>query len=270
MTRLLRSKYQSEKVRLGVKDLDSDSGLEKLFFELASESRLAILQQLQKENLKMQEIARRLDVTATEAFRQLERLSAAMLVKRQPDGAFAISEYGKLVMQASSSLDFLSKYRDYFSTHDVTRLPNQFVNRLGELSKAKLSMDTIANLNRTEQAFIEAKQFGCGIAEGTIPEHMLPKMDEQIRKGITFKFLIPENRLSAAANQPETPKNVEIRGLSEIPAILVLTEKFGGVCFLQIGEKVDYAGFFGEDPAFLGWLNDVFMYYWEKGRIHRF
>lgn len=249
---------------MGVKDLGEDSGLEKLFFELASESRLAILQQLQKENLKMQEIARRLDVTATEAFRQLERLSAAMLVKRQPDGAFAISEYGKLVMQASSSLDFLSKYRDYFSTHNIMRLPSQFVNRLGELSKAELGMDTIANLNKVEQAFIEAKQFGCGIAEGTIPEHMLTKMDDQIKKGITFKFLIPENRLSAPANQPETPKNVEIRWFSEIPAILVLTEKFGGICFLQIGGKVDYAGFFGEDPTFLGWLNDVFMYYWEK------
>lgn len=52
--------------------MDADSGLEKLFFELASESRLGILRQLQKENLKMQEIARRLDITATEAFRQLE------------------------------------------------------------------------------------------------------------------------------------------------------------------------------------------------------
>ena len=51
--------------------MGEESGLEKLFFELASESRLGILRELQKENLKMQEIARRLDVTPTEAFRQL-------------------------------------------------------------------------------------------------------------------------------------------------------------------------------------------------------
>jgi predicted transcriptional regulator len=261
---MLRSKYQCEKVRLGVKDLVEDSGLEKLFFELASESRLSILRELSIENLKMQEIARRLDVTATEAFRQLERLSAAMLVKRQPDGAFTISEYGKLAMQASSSLDFLSKFRDYFSTHDVTRVPSQFVNRLGELSKAELSMDTIANLNRTEQAFIEAKQFGCGIAEGTIPEHMIQKMNQQIEKGLKFKFLIPLNRFAPNTTPVPAPDNVQGRGLSELPAVLVLTEKFGGICFLQIGGKVDYAGFFGEDQTFLGWLNDVFMYYWEK------
>jgi predicted transcriptional regulator len=81
------------------------------FFELASESRLSILLELQKENLKMQEIARRLDVTVTEAFRQLERLSATLLVQRQPDGTFALAEYGKLVLQLASSLEFVVKYR---------------------------------------------------------------------------------------------------------------------------------------------------------------
>ena len=84
--------------------MENDSGVEKLFFELASETRLDILRELKNENLKMQEIARRLDVTATEAFRQLERLSNALLVQRQPDGTFALAEYGKLVLQLSSSI----------------------------------------------------------------------------------------------------------------------------------------------------------------------
>ncbi len=79
--------------------MEDNIGLEKLFFELASESRLSILRELKKENLKMQEIARRLDVTPTEAFRQLERLSTAVLVQRQPDGMFALTEYGKLVLR---------------------------------------------------------------------------------------------------------------------------------------------------------------------------
>src|SRR4030066_1807393 len=105
--------------------MGNEAGIEKLFFELASESRLGILRELEKENLKMQEIARRLDVTATEAFRQLERLSAALLVQKQPAGTFALAEYGKLVLQTSSSLSFISKHKDYFSTHDIMRLPCQ-------------------------------------------------------------------------------------------------------------------------------------------------
>jgi predicted transcriptional regulator len=263
---MLRSKQPCKDISNGDKKMQNNEGIEKLFFELASESRLSILRELQKENLKMQEIARRLDVTATEAFRQLERLSAALLVQRQPDGTFTITEYGKLVVQLSSSLEFVSKNRDYFSTHDIMRLPVQFVNRLGELSHAHLSTGMIENLNKGEQAFKEAEQYGRGIAEGTVPEHMIPIMNERIQKGVQFKFLIPENRFSANVSPTATPKNLEGRSLSDLPAIVVLTEKLAGVCFLQVGGRVDYAGFFGKDPVFLNWVKDLFLHYWEKGK----
>jgi predicted transcriptional regulator len=246
--------------------MENESGIEKLFFELASENRLDILRELESKNLKMQEIARRLDVTATEAFRQLERLSTALLVKRQPDGTFAIAEFGKLVLRLSSSFQFVSKYKDYFSTHDVMRLPLQFVNRLGELSQGTLTMDTIENLNRSERAFTEAEQYGWGIAEGTIPERMGPIMEEQIRKGVKLRFLIPESRLPTSVNPPTPMKNLEVRGLSNLPAIVVFTEKEGAVCFRQVGGKVDYAGFFGKDPTFLTWVKDLFLHYWDKAK----
>ncbi|HUK84234.1 MAG TPA: winged helix-turn-helix transcriptional regulator [Candidatus Acidoferrum sp.] len=242
-----------------------ESGLEKLFFELASESRLGILRELQKENLKMQEIAHRLDITPTEAFRQLERLSAAGLVQRQPDGMFALGEFGKLVLQISTSLDFISRYKDYFSMHDLMRLPSQFVNRLGELSGAELGMDTIESLNMGSQAFIEAKQYAWGIGEGTIPGNMTSVMNQHIQEGIQIKMLISQEHLPPRASLPPTPKNVELRGLSKLPAIVVLTEKAAGICFYQTGGRVDYAGFFGTDPAFHNWVKDLFLYYWEKG-----
>lgn len=238
----------------------------KLLFELASESRLGILRELQKGNVKMQEIARRMDVTATEAFRQLERLSSALLVQRKPDGTFALAEYGKLVLQLSSSLEFVSKYKDYFSIHDVMRLPAQFANRLGELSQANLVMDMIESLNKGEHAFIEAEEYGWAIAEGTVPERMGPIMDERIRKGIKLRFLIPETRFPTSTTPSLPVKNLEMRSLPDIPAIIILTEKEGAVCFRQVGGRVDYAGFFGKNPAFLDWVKDLFQYYWDRGK----
>ncbi len=71
--------------------MDNPCELAKLFFELASDSRLSILYALQSESLKLQDVARRLDVTATEAFRQLERLGAALIVARQPEGLHDLS-----------------------------------------------------------------------------------------------------------------------------------------------------------------------------------
>lgn len=73
-------------IRLG----DSD-GLDKLLFELASESRLGILDTLQSRSLRMQEVARTLDLASTDAFRQLQRLSDALLISKQPDGSYTIT-----------------------------------------------------------------------------------------------------------------------------------------------------------------------------------
>jgi predicted transcriptional regulator len=249
-----------------VKGVSNDTGLEKLFFELSSENRLSILHELQKENLKMQEIARRLGVTATEAFRQLERLSTALLVQRQSDGTFALTEYGKLVLQISTSLDLISKHKEYFSTHDLMKLPGQFVNRLGELSQAELNVDTIESLNKGAQAFTEAEQYIWGTGEDTIPEHMIPVMNQRIQQGIQVKMLISEGRLPGVASTSRTPKNVEIRGSSDLSVVIALTEKAAGVCFRQIGGRMDYAGFFSSDPLFHNWVRDLFLYYWDKGK----
>jgi len=230
--------------------------MSKLFFELASESRLSILHELQKENLKMQEISRRLDVTPTEAFRQLERLTSASLVQRMSDGTFALAEYGKLILQISTSLDFISRHKEYFSTHDLIRLPSQFINRLGELSKTELEMDVITSLNKGTQALTEAEKYAWGIGEGSIPAQMISVMNQRVQLGIEVKMLVLEERLPTDPSIPVMPKNVELKGLSDLPAIAVLTEKVAGICFRQIGGRIDYAGFFGTDSIFHNWVKD--------------
>jgi predicted transcriptional regulator len=245
--------------------MEDELGVDKLFFELASESRLGILRELQRENLKMQEIARRLDVTATEAFRQLERLGAAKLVLRQPDSTFALTEYGKLTLQLCSALVFVDKHKEYFSTHDLMRLPTQFINRLGELSGAIFSADTVENLNICEHAMTVAEEYSWGIAEGTVPQHMAPIMEAQMHRGVKMRFLIPESRFQPFV-RPQGARSVEGRSLPEIPVIMVLTEKIAGICFRQVGGRIDYAGFFGEDSTFHSWVRDLFVYYWDKGK----
>ena len=233
-----------------------------MFFELASESRLSILHELQKGNLRMQQIAQRLGVTPTEAFRQLERLSSASLVQRRPDGTFALTEYGKQVLQISVSLAFISKHRDYFSTHELTKLPPQFVSRLGELSGAKLEADAIETINRGSDAFTRARRYAWGVGQGSIPNNIINIMHEQVRSGIEVRMIISGINPSPRGNAVEEPRNAEIRVLSDCPVMIALTERDAVVTFRQIGGKVDYAAFVGDDPVFHDWVRDVFLYYW--------
>jgi hypothetical protein len=94
---------------------------------------------------------------------------------------------------------------------------------------------------------------------------MIPVMNQQVQRGIQLKMLIPAELLPPV-NPPGTPKNVETRGLSDLPGIIALTEEMAGICFRHIGGRFDYEGFFGSDPIFHGWVKDLFMYYWEKAK----
>jgi len=71
-------------------------------------------------------------------------------------------------------------------------------------------------------------------------------------------MIIPETDLSTVP-AIKTP-NVELHGISDIPAILGITEKEATICFRFVGGRVDYAGFSGNDPTFLNWAKDLFLY----------
>ena len=246
--------------------MENEEGLEKLFFELASESRLGILRELQTKNFKMQKLARKLDLTDTEAFRQLTRLSEAMLIQKQPDGAYAITQYGKLILFLSRAIDVVHRNRKCFLTRDVWRLPYQFVERLGELEEAHLSTDMFDMFNSANQAIAKAEKYIWLIGDKPIPS-MNANVGEKAAQGVKFRVLFHESLLPQYEPALEEMDIIEKRTLSEkIPATMVVTEKVAGVSFLSIDGRPDYVLFYGQDPNFMKWANDLFLYYWERGK----
>ena len=72
---------------------------------------------------------------------------------------------------------------------------------------------------------------------------------EEIRLLFTVRHEICRKRFT-----PQIQLTRKARTLTDLPPLMVLTEKGGGVCFRQVGGKVDYAGFFGKDPTFYNWV----------------
>jgi len=237
--------------------MENNEGMEKLFFELASESRISILRKLNEKSWKMNNLARKLDLTTTETFRQLQRLKEAALVEKQPEGKYAITAYGRLVLQLSSSLEFVYKNKQYFLTHDVGQIPRQFISRIGELSQTKLIMGMIESTTKSSKMIGEAEQYMWGISPEPLPAPF-DEVSKQIPKGAEYRILSPQ--------PPAKLPNLENRMLSEVPVIMAITEKEATVSFHFIDGRVDYAGFSGNDPVFLNWAKDLFLYYWDRGK----
>ena len=244
--------------------MEDEEGIERLFFELASDSRLRILWEINRQKGKMREIARKLNLSTTDTFRQLQRLSDALLVQKQNDGNYGITQYGIFVLRLSNTLEFLFKHRTFFYSHDFTRLPSQFVDRIGELSKAEFSSDTMASINVIQRIIKEADQYmWTGAAEQPLSiRHILV---ESIPRGVKYKFLFPKRYITTALTFPGMERAVEWRAIEDIPVNFVISEKEAGISFCLPDGKTDYAGFFGKDPEFMNWVKDVFQHYWAKG-----
>jgi len=244
--------------------LAEEEGIERLFFELASESRLNILREVNRQKGKMREISRKLDLSTTDTFRQLQRLSDALLIQKQNDGNYRITQYGIFVLRLSNSLELLFKHKAFFSSHDFTRLPSQFLDRIGELSKAEFSPDTMASINVVQRIIREADQYlWSGAAEQ--PLSIRPILVESIPRGVKYKFLFHKQYIPVTPTLPGMERAAEWRAIEDIPVNIVISEKEAGISFYLPNGKTDYIGFFGKDSMFMNWVKDMFDYYWAKG-----
>lgn len=245
--------------------MGEEKRLDMLFYELASEDRVAILRELCDYSLKMQDIARKLDLTATEASRQLQRMSQSKLIERGPEGTYTSMQLGKLLLTLSSSMDFAYKNGDYFLAHDAERLPLSFVNRLGELSKSVLVSDLNEDLSRWEVLIKGAKDHVCVITPQAMG-HLSRAMAEKLPEGVKLRSIFSETIRESKINLP-SGKNVERKLLSEVHVIMIISEKEASISFPCIDGNVDFHSFFGNDPCFLNWVNDLFLFYWEQAKI---
>ena len=244
--------------------MEKTEGIEKLFFDLASESRLAIIRELKEQNLKNNELGGKLDLTATETFRQLQHLTEALIVQRHPDGTYTITNYGKLTLKLLQSLEFTFEYKEYFLNHDVWRLPYQFVNRISELSRSTLCMDAIENINRADDMFSEAEKYAWAMGEKVL-DSLGPAMSRPISKGVKFRFMGFDSRLPNFNHVPGEP-HFELRTLTDVPITIVYTEKEACICLPSTEGRMDYAAFHSKDQIFVNWARELFIYYWDKGK----
>jgi predicted transcriptional regulator len=239
----------------------SVDGLENLFFNLSSESRLDILYAVSEERLRMNEIAKKVNITATEASRQIQRLSDESLIQKHTDGTYQLSNFGQLVLHFMPMFSFFVKNKAYFLDHDVWQIPPEFVSRLGELSEGVLVEELAEIVNRIENMMRSAEEYVYVITDQVMNVHSRV-MEEQTSKGIKFRSIAHVKLVNPQAKKYQG--DVETRFLESIPGLLVVTEKEGFFALISGDGRLSHSGFYGIDAALLGWINDMFAYYWGR------
>ncbi|HEY1248504.1 MAG TPA: MarR family transcriptional regulator, partial [Nitrososphaera sp.] len=132
----------------------------KLLFDLSSIDRLTLLLTIRKEeNLRLTKLAEKISATIQETSRHLGRLIKANLIEKNSDGFYRLTSYGQLVLLLLSSISLISKTRDYFLSHDVSFLPLEFIERIGELSEYEHAENVSNVLRHLEQTMSLANEY---------------------------------------------------------------------------------------------------------------
>ena len=243
----------------------SEAASADLHLQLASADRIRILSEVQKEELHVSEVAKRLSMTATETLRQFQRLSEAGFLEKEPDGKYRLTNYGKLALDMSSPLDFISRHKDYFKDHDAFFLPTEFRARLGELSKCEFVPTTVETINKVTRMFSGAEKHVDTVIVGT--ESIIEILRPRLADGVKIRWLMHEGFKARAPAVLRAWKQLpEIRWTPSVPGHIVVTDRAALLTLRGTDGTMTYQCFYGEDASSLRWVNDLFTYEFERAK----
>lgn len=241
--------------------------LTKLLFELASSERMRIMLEIREKDLKLTQLARSLNLTATETSRHLQRLNDAKLIQKTSDGRYRLSQFGCITLALLKNLDFVSKNKNYFEEYDSTGIPVQFIDRLGELSESSYSADTFKNLENGEK-WIKEAQKSVWIMSDSVLSNTIPVLMDKINKPFDLRIILPEGKFPPenVSRLPNSRGGIQKRGLPKVDVLVVMTENHAVFCLPNKSGRMDYQGFIGKDKQFHTWCRDLFLHYWNKAQ----
>jgi predicted transcriptional regulator len=247
--------------------------LSKLLFELSGETRLEMLHALETAPMTFTKIADQMNITSSEASRQIERLSGMDMIEKLSDGSYAITPLGRLMLSFLPGIDFVYKNSDFFLTHDTAPIPRELIMRFGDLSGARFIKGTIEAINFMQERMRSVERYHCGMVDGLM-DSIVPMVAERARSGVIFRAILPETyraKVSAIVDEYGTldanmpPHAIEIRTLPTIPICGAVTESRGGFKLPSTDGSMDHSTMVvGDDPLFCRWCRDLYVHYWDR------
>jgi predicted transcriptional regulator len=204
-------------------------------------------------------------MTITETSRHLQRLSEARLLEKDVEGLHELTPFGQLTLSLIPSFDFISKHRDYFAAHKLSRLPHEFIGRIGDLSNCTYTDDVMVAFHTVETMIEEAKEC-VWILSNQVLMSTVPLLEKAVKRGVRFQLITPEDMISPPGFKPlpVIPNLIERRTLSRVDLIIAMTEKQARLSFPTKDDKMDYVGFGSTDERGHKWCRDLFMFYWQE------
>ena len=251
-----------------------------LYFELSNEDRLNILTIIEETPMKLTGLSKELGITNQECSRHLTRLLEAELTRKGSDGLYHLTPFGELSLRMRVGQLFTVKHREYFNTHTLKRLPQEFVVRIGELGDCIRTTNITLAFFYVEKVIREANEYLWDMTDQYLV-NTFSLRNEAFRREVKLKsinsraLVFPKQVREWYRAQPELVEVgdkarsagiIEERLLDGTDVFLCMSEKEGIVAFPLPDGGFDYLGFTSTEGKFHKWCGDLFDFYWRKAR----
>jgi len=248
--------------------------LAELLFILASVDRLTLLSEIAIEKRRLSQLSSKLSATPQETSKHLTRLRDAKLIEKDSDGFFGLTAFSKIIVNLIPSIRFLTKNREYFLSHDISSLPLEFIERLGELQEGQSADKVGSILEHTQHVVQDAEEYIWLMADHTLggQEYVTGSGKLESTSSVKWRVIIPnDDRIDwkkVRADVGTYKGRIEYRLIedpNDIKAGIALNEKVAGLTFPNMTGKLDFNSGFGSDnPVFRQWCQDLFEYHWSR------
>ena len=133
--------------------------LAELLFILASVDRLTLISEIAIEKRRLNQLTAKLSATPQETSKHLMRLRNAKLIEKDSNGFFSLTAFGKMILNLLPSINFLMQNREYFLSHDMSSLPREFIERIGELQEGEYAEKVGSILAHIQQVVQDAEEY---------------------------------------------------------------------------------------------------------------
>jgi predicted transcriptional regulator len=247
-----------------------------IFSELASETRCSILISLAKRTAKLSLLARELDITAQDTFRNINRLVEAGLVKRgggEDGGAFQLTELGRQVTKQIPYFLVIKKHQQLFEDHTLKYIPDKFVQRIGALQNCEVVENVTPVLERLKKLECSAKQSLRIMVSQAWPEEG-KIFAERAMNNVEVWTIIGRNTVfpkevieSAVPTIDGLQKSGKIKGkmLDTVSIALYVSDSQSAAMLPDMKGNVDMSMLLvGSDQSFNEWCLDLFNHFWKR------
>ncbi len=245
-----------------------------LLFILASIDRLTLLSEIAIQNRRLSQLTTALSATPQETSKHLSRLRDAKLIEKDSDGLFSLTAFGKIIVNLLPSIRFVTENKEYFLSHDISSLPLEFIERLGELQESQYGEKVGAILVHLQQVVQDAEDYIWMMADHPLggQEYVTKSGKLENTSSVTWRVIIPsdsnidwtELRRTVGTHKGRIEYHL-IEDPNDIKAGIALNEKIAGLTFPNTRGKLDFnSGFRSNNSIFRKWCQDLFEHHWSK------